>query len=800
MRDLIHDLRHASRALRRSPGFTGVAVLTLALGIGANTAIFSVVDGVLLDPLPYPEPDRIVMVFETRSEPTPGNFSYANLEDVRERARSFGALAAWGAGSATLTGAGEAARVDGARVTPEFFRVFGVEPALGRTILAEETEAGADAVVVLSDGVWRDRFGADPDVLGRAVTLDGRAHTVIGVMPPGYGAPYDARLWRPFVASPDPVRRRAFHNLRAVGRLAPGVDAVAAQAEVDGLMGALAGAYPEANANAGARVRTLRDVIVEDARPALLMLLGAVGFLLLVACANVANLLLARATARRREIGVRVALGAGRGRLARELLAESVALAALGGAAGALLAVFATDALLALGADMIPRADRVGVDVRALGFAAALSLATGVAFGLLPALRASRTPPMAVLRSGRGESAAGESRRLRGALVVAELALTVVLVCGAGLLLRSFAELRQVDPGFDAERMVGFELALPEARYEAPERVVGFYDELTDRLEALPGVRSAATALTPPLAGGGWTTTLRIEGRPRPESELPSVAFNVVSAGYFATIGTPVLRGREFDAGDDADAPRVVLINRSAAERFWPGEDPVGRRINAGPNPEAPYATIVGVVADVREGPLESAAGPTLYFPQAREAFRSVAVVARTEADAAAVLPSVREAVAALDPELPVQGLGTVEQHLSSAVAEPRFNAAILASLAWLALVLACVGIYAVVAYAVGRRTREIGVRIAVGADRRDVMRLVLGDGMRLAGMGLAIGLAGALAVTRLLSGLLYDVSAADPLTFAAVAALVTLTALAATWLPARRATRVDPIRVLRQE
>ncbi len=800
MSQLIQDLRHAARTLRKNPGFAAVAVLTLALGIGANTAIFSLVDGVLLDPLPYPEPDRIVMVFETRPEPTPGNFSYANFEDLRQRARSFQALAAWGAGSATLTGAGEAARVDGARVTPAFFRVFGVEPALGRTILAEETEPAAEPVVVLSDGLWRDRFGGDPDVIGRTVTLDARTHTVIGVMPPGYRAPYEARLWRPFVASADPVRRRAFHNIRAVARLQAGVDATAAEAEVDGIMGALALAHPEANAGAGARIQALRDVVVDDARPALLLLLGAVGFLLLIACANVANLLLARGTSRRQEMGVRVALGAGRGRLVRQLLAESVMLAVLAGAVGALLAVWGTQALVALGDDMIPRADGVGVDGRVLGFAAVLSLGTGVLFGLLPALRASRTSVMHVLRAGRRESGAAGSRRLRGMLVVGELALAVMLVCGAGLLLRSFAELRQVDPGFTAERMIGFELSLPESGYGEPERVVGFYTELIDRLEALPGLRSAATALTPPLAGGGWTTTMRIEGRPTTESELPSVAFNVVSPGYFATIGTSVLRGREFAPRDDADAPGVVLINRSAARRFWSGEDPIGRRINAGPSPDAPYATIVGVVEDVREGPLEREAGPTLYFPHWSEAFRSVAVVARTEVDPAAVLPRVREAVAALDPDVPVQGLATIQEHLSSVVAEPRFNAAMLASLALLALGLACVGVYAVMAYAVGRRTREIGVRIAVGADRGDVIRLVLGEGLRLTLIGLAIGLAGALAVTRLLSGLLYQVSTVDPLTFVAVAAVVTLTSLAATWLPARHATRVDPVVALRAE
>ncbi|MFW6078570.1 MAG: ABC transporter permease [Gemmatimonadota bacterium] len=801
MDTLIQDLRYAIRTLSRRPGFTVVAVLTLALGIGANTALFSVVDGVLLEPLPYPESDRVAMIFMTRPESSAGNFSYANFEDTRERVRSLDAFAAWGAGAATLTGgAGDAARIDGARVTADFFRVFGVEPALGRTFVPEELTPGGEPVVVLSHGLWRDRYGGDPGIVGRTVMLDGAAHTVVGVMPPGYAAPYDARIWRPFIPTTDPVRRRAFHNIRAVGRLAADTDTEAADGELDGIMATLAEAHPDVNAGAGARVEPLRDVIVDDVRSALLVLLGAVGFLLLIACANVANLFLARATSRRREIGIRAAMGAGRGRLVRQFLVESTLLAAVAGAAGVLLAAWGVDTLLVLGGEMIPRVEQVAVDGRVLGVALALSLATGALFGLAPALRVSRERIVEVLRSGWGQSADAGSRRLRAGLVVAEMALAVVLVCGAGLLLRSFVQLQGIDPGFRTERLIGFELALPEARYEGSDRVVAFYDELADRLEALPGVSAAGYALTPPVGGGGWSTTMRIEGRPVPESEAPSVAFNVVSPGYFATLGTPVLRGREFDARDDADAPGVVLINRTAAERFWPGEDPVGRRINAGPNPDAPYATIAGVVDDVREGPLEREAGPTLYFPHAQEAFRSVAVIARTGTDPAAVLPSVRDAVAGLDPELPLLGLGTAEEQLSGAVAGPRFNMVILGTLAALALLLACIGIYGVLAYMVGRRTREIGVRIALGADRRDVVGLVVRDGLRLTALGLAIGLAGAVALGRLLSSLLFDVGPTDPATFAVVAGLVTITALAATWVPARRATRVDPIVALREE
>ncbi len=808
--DLRQDLRHTLRQLRKDPGFTAVALLTLALGIGANSAIFSVVNGVLLRPLPYPEPDRLVILWEdytARGGPEREWHSYPNFADWRAESRSFEEMAVWQGGQPILTGSGgEPERVPGAQVTHGFFPTLGVQPALGRAFLEEEDAPGGPPVVLLSHGLWERRFGGDPAVVGRTVVVNGVEQTVIGVLPRGfrYQPLGDVDLWQPLGLDAASSCGRACVHLRSVARLRPGVTPEAAEAELRTIAARLEAEYPQSNTGVSASVFPMRDEIVGDVRPAMLVLLGAVGFVLLIACANIASLVLARGERRRAEVAVRTALGAERGRLVRQLLTESLVLALIGGALAVGLAAAAVAAFPAFAPPDIPRLEEVGIDLAVLGFTLAVTVVAGLLFGLAPALIASRPDVASYLKEGgRSETGRAGSGRVRSGLVVGQVALSLVLLVGAGLLLRSFVELRRADLGFEPEGVLTANLFLPPSRYEAPEAVEAFYRELFDRLEGLPGVRRAAGISGLPLSGGGTDIDFYIEGRRLPSAgEEEAIWYRIATPDYFATVGLRLLSGRPFDEDDRVDGPSVLLVNRSAAERYWPGEDPVGARLTFG-DPSAEDATwreVVGVVDDVRHFGVAAGEQAAVYLPWTQIRSRGLNLVLRTSGEPERIAGAVRSELAAMDDALALTTLRPMTELVDASLAEARFFAALLALFAGVALVLAAVGIYGVLSYLVARRTHEVGIRMALGARREDVLRLMLGRGMLLAALGLGLGLLVAVWGTRVLSGLLFRVRPSDPLTFVAVAILLAAVAFVACWVPARRATRVDPLIALRAE
>ena len=764
--DLRQDLLYALRALRKNPGFTAVAVLTLALGIGANTAIFSVVNAVLLQPLPYTEPDALVSV-------SGGMSVRGEFLQIREQVDAFADVAAYNTSNElSLTGQGEPVRLQSASVSPNLFGVLGVGPALGRTFLPDEGAAHPD-VAVLSYGLWRQRFGGDPDVIGQLIHLGGIARTVVGVMPPGFRFPErNTEVWIPIqTEGVSPPELWGWGGYEPIGRLRPGVTPEQARAEVGTLTPRLRELIPWKMPDdywQNASLIPLKERIVGDVRPMLLVLLGAVGLVLLVACVNIANLLLARGATRRKELAVRTALGAGRTRLIRQLLTESTLLALLGGALGLLLAWGGVAALRAVLPANTPRLNEIGIDGWVLAFGFALALGTGVLFGALPALRASRTDPQRALRSG-GRSDAGGGGRLSGTLVAAEVALATVLVIGAGLLIQSFARLAQVDPGFPTEGLVSATVAPPEFRFGDEVARSGFYQELLQRLETVPGVRMAAASSNIPFGGRSFGSVFTIEGRPDPASEggdWPMARVrSVISEDYLQTLGVPLLRGRGFTSSDRAGAPQVVLIDRALARKYWPGEDPVGKRIRY-PGEEE-WRTVVGVVGEVKHDRLDETAEGTLYTPMLQGGSTTpTSIVLRTAGDPSAVAANLRAVVASVDPDTPVSDIRTVEQLVSQSVAQPRFTTLLLALFAGVALLLGAVGIYGVLAYAVSQRIPEIGVRMALGAKAEDVLRLVVRRGLVLALAGVLVGLVAAWGATRLMSSLLYGIGATDPLTF----------------------------------
>jgi putative ABC transport system permease protein len=766
MSRLLQDIRYGLRTLRRNSGFTVVAVLTLALGIGATTAIFSVVNGVLLRPLPFRDADRLAMVWldnvpqGIRQDIT----SYPTFADWREQNRVFEGMAGFSPQQANLTGEAEPERIARAAVTAGFFPLLGVEPARGRGFDVREEEQGSHRVAVLGHGLWQRRFGGDPEVLGRTIQMNGDEFTVVGVMPPGFDFPSASQLWVPLAPSEQLREARGAFWLYTLGRLRPGVTVEAAQREMDGIDARLGEEYP-ALSRFGVFVQPVRDYLVGDVRPALLVLLGAVAFLLLIASANVANLLLARSAAREREMAIRAAMGAGQRRLVGQLLTESLVLALAGGALGVVIATWGVQLLKWLSPADLPRMENVGVDATVLGFAFLVSLLTGVAFGLVPALQVSRTPLARPLREGsRGLSGGRRGQRTRKVLIVGELALALVLLIGAGLLLQSFSRLRSVDPGFRAENVLTLRLSLSGSDYRDPARVVGFWEQLLERVESLPGVASAAGAtdvLLPELAN---SSTVTIEGRPRsPDEETVEVPIDVVTPGLFRTLGTPLLHGRDFSGADDRDAAPVAIINEAMARRFWPDADPVGQRFRyGGENSQDPWRTVVGVVADARRTSLEQEARPSTFLPVRQNAASSLVVVVRTAGDPLALAGAVRREVRAIDPNVPIAQLSTLEGLLSERLAQRRFSALLLGIFSALALLLASVGVYGVIAYTVSQSTREIGIRMALGAHRRNVLRLVLGQVSVLVLLGIGIGLAGALALSRTLAGMLYGTSGAE--------------------------------------
>ncbi|HEX5734752.1 MAG TPA: ABC transporter permease [Blastocatellia bacterium] len=801
---LWQDLRYGTRMFLKQPGFTLIAVLTLALGIGANTAIFSVVNAVLLRPLPYAEPERLVWLWDTIPQLPTAPTSLPEFLDWKDQNQSFEHLAAFLSGNMFLDTGDGAQDTPVGLVTPETFALFRVSPILGRTFTDEETLPGRFRVAVLGQAMWQSRFGSDPNVLGRTIDLNGAPYTIIGVMPEGFSFPNRAELWRPLVIDPNNLDRGP-HYLRVVGRLKPGVTLEQAQAEMSALTARLAAQHPEKNAGHGAKLELLRDVVVGDIGPALFILLGAVGFVLLIACANVANLLLARVGARQKEIAVRTALGASRLRIVRQLLTESMMLSVGGGAAGFLIAVWGVNWLVSLGPDTIPRVHEIAVDPRVVGFTLLISAATSLLFGLAPALQASRPDLTDALKEG-GRSSAGLARnRLRSVLVISEVALSLVLLVGAGLMIRSFAKLNQVDPGFNPAEVLTMGVALLRSKYPEEERVASFYSQLLERAAATPGVVSAGAISELPFSGSNTNDSFTIEGRPPvAKQEEPITEYRVVTPRYFESMGIPLLAGRDFAETDTKQAPNVVVINEAFANRHFAGESPLGQRIRLQGQERDPLL-IVGVVGDVRQlgldqQPIPEAYVPFLQDPLSKTYQRSMTIVARTKSDPGSVAGSLRAELTSLDKSLPVFSLKPMTEYLRDSLARRRFNLILLTAFGGVALVLAAIGIYGVISYGVTQRTHEIGIRMALGAEKGDVLRLVIRQGMIMALGGVAIGLLASLALTRLMETLLFGVSVTDTLTFTVIALLLTSVALLACFVPARRATKVDPLVALRYE
>ena len=813
MSDITQDLRYGLRSLVRTPGFTGVAVLTLALGIGATTAIFSVVNAVVLRPLPYPDADRIVMVWmDNRRQGTPEDIhSWPNYVDYRDQNRVFAQLAAYVPSGYNITGgcvegACEPQRVAAAASTAPLFGVLGASPLLGRVYSAEEEQQGRDGVVVISHGLWTRQFGADPGIVGRTVRLNGRARTVIGVMPRAFAFPSpDTDVWVPLVLPPQFKEQRQVYGLYVVGRLKPGVAFERAQGDMTALARQLEEQYPE-NRDLGVNLVALPEQVVgKTLRTALWIMLGAVAAVLLIGCANVANLLLSRAATREREVGVRLALGASRGRLVRQLLTESVLLAALGGALGVLLAWGGLRLLIGLAPTDIPRLDQVRIDGAVLAATTLLVVTTGVAFGLVPALQASRPNLVEALREGGRGTAGQRGHRLRRLLAGAQVALVVVLLTAAGLLIRSFVQLQQVQLGFRPDHLLTMQVALPGAKYQSPQQRLAFFDALLERVREVPGAQGVAAISDIFLSQTPRSTLFTIEGRPpTTDQQNAEVPLDAVTPDYFRVMGIPLKAGRTFTAQDGPDAPPVVMVNENMARRFWPGEDAVGKRFKYGapdtPDSVSPWLTIVGVVGDMRRTGYDAPVRYETFLPLAQQPVPSMTFVVRTARDPLALAPQVRGEVRAIDPELPVYDIKSMDQLLSAMVAQRRFSMALLGTFAGLALLLGLVGVYGVTSYLVAQRTREVGLRLALGAQPGELVRMVVRQGMGVAAAGIGVGLLGALAVTRLMAGLLYGVSPTDAATLAAVTALLALATLLANYVPARRAARVNPIVALRSD
>jgi len=798
---VIQDLRYAIRTLLKSPGFTLVAVLTLALGIGANTAIFSVVDAVLLRPLPYPASDRLVAIWGSFGADRERVTAYTDVMDFRAQNTSFEAIGVERGESVNLTGRETPERLNGEFVTADVFGVLGAKAAQGRTFTAEETTPGSGReVAVLSYDAWKTRFGADPGILGRPLLLNARPHVVIGVMPPGFTSPFGPTdVWLPITSIPSPETfDRGVQNVWAIGRLRAGTTLARARNDLGTIARRLAAQYPTSNAGWGVTLIPLREQVAGDVGPALLILLAAVGLVLLIACANVANLQLARGAARRHEITVRASLGAGRARLVRQLLTESLLVSAAGGAAGLLLAAWATGALVRAVPGGVPSFEPVRMDGAVLLFTAGAAVFAALLFGLAPALAVSRADLGDALRVRAPEGRRGGAG-LRSGLVVAELALCMVLMASAGLLLRSVGRMRRVDPGFDPGNLLTFEFRLPRAKYRDAAAMAAFFERVVPQLRAVPGVAGAALVGATPFTGNWDDVAYTVADRPEPEAgRAPKALRDAVSDGYFGTMRIPLVAGRDFDARDRAGALPVVIVSRELARREWPGASALGKRIR--PVGDSAWSTVVGVVGDSRQRTLGEDLRPRLYVPVLQSPMAFSNVVARTTGDPLALAPSVRAALWSVDPDQPVWEVTSMDRLLARSMRQERFTTLLTGLFAALALLLAAVGVYGVMAYTVSQRTREVGIRLAVGATPGQVVGLVLGQGVRVTAAATVLGLAGGLAAARLIQGQLFGVGPDDPLTFVIVPAVLAGVALLACWLPARRAARVDPVVALRSE
>ena len=799
---LLGDLRYAWRQMARSPGFAVVAVLTLGLGIGANTAIFSVVNAVLLRPLPYPEPSNLVDVAERRPNGAPNVVSYPNFLDW-QKAGALESMALCRTLWLNIGGAERPERIVGALVSAEYFRVLGLAPAAGRYFLQGEDTPGRDRLAVISHGLWQRRFGADPAIVGRSLTVDGRGLTVIGVATPGFRFPEDAELWMP-VSLDDPglLEARGLHAYQVIGRLGAGRTLADATARLQAVASRLAAGYPESNRGWGVAVTPLHESLVEDLRPTLLLLQGAVAFVLLIASANVAGMMLARGAARQRELSIRAALGARRRQLVRQLLTETVLLTLVGGVLGVGLATWGVDALLALGPEVLRPTDASVLDGTVLAVTFGVAALTNLVFGLLPAVQTAKRGGEASLHESGRTTGGMDRQRTRRLLVAGEIALALLLLIGAGLMLRSFRHLLAVDPGFQTAKVVSARLALPRTGRDTAE-IIGFYRDLVDRARALPGVSAAAAVGFLPLSREGARYSFEVEGQPFPEpQQRPSSSFNVVTPGYFGTIDIPLLEGRDFGPQDGWNAPYVAVVNQTLARRFWPGESALGKRLTFDDNPDeaSDWLTVVGVVGDVRHRSLVEEILPQIYAPQAQVGQAEMALLVRTSLEPGLVAASIRGVVASLDPEVPVSDIHQLVQLRDASISTDRFRTLVIGAFGVLALALAVIGVYGVISYGVVQRTREIGIRVALGARRAEILRLVMGQGVRLVLLGLGSGLVAAWGLSRVLASQLYGVSAQDPLTYLAVAAFLGAVALVATWVPAHRATQVDPTRSLRAE
>jgi len=812
METLLQDLKYGIRMLVKNPGFTAIAVIALAPGIGPTTAIFSVVNAVLLKPLPFVEPSQLLMVYETNLQRgfNRGTMSYPNFADVRDQNQVFEKMSSYHSGDFILTGRGEPLRLQGAVVNADLFPLLGVKASLGRTFLPDEDKPGSVRVVVLSNRLWRNHFNSDPGVVGNSLVLDGKNFTVVGVMPEGFQFPVQnepVELWSTIAgeaSGEDPMTsHRGAHYMNAIARLKPGVTIEQARADLETIAGRLEQQYPDTNSHRGVFIESALESLVTDVRLALLVILGAVGCVLLIACANVANLLLARATSRHKEMAIRAALGASRLRVMRQLLTESIFLAILGGSIGLLLALWGTSLLVSIIGNDVPRSAEIGIDGRVLGFTLLVSLLTGVVFGLVPALHSSKTDLTESLKEGgRGSTEGSRRNTMRGALVIIEVAIAVVLLAGAGLLIQSLLRLQHVNPGFNPKNVLSFSLGLPEVKYST-QKQIDFFNEIISRIESLPGVQAASAVLPLPLGSDRIRITFETEGRSIPRSELPASEYRAVALNYFRTMGIPLLKGRDFDERDSRQSTQVIVVNEDFAQRFFPGDDAIGKHIKPGMSngeDKPAWREIVGIVGSVHHLSLSSEPTPEYYVPHTQMPFDSITIVARTEGDPRARISAVQREVRALDSELPVYNIKTLEEYVAASVAQPRFNTVLLAIFAGIALVLTAVGLFGVMSYTVRQRTHEIGIRMALGAAQTDVLKMVVRQGMTLAGIGMGIGLAGAYFLTQLITSMLFGIGATDPLTFVAISVVLAIVALGACFVPARRATRVDPMVALRYE
>ncbi|MDQ3906856.1 MAG: ABC transporter permease [Acidobacteriota bacterium] len=806
MRTLWQDLRYGVRVLLKSPAFTAVAIFVTALGIGANTAIFSVVNAVLLRPLPFDKPEQLVRVFGTR--PARSSFSrphsYLNFADMRAQNQTFEGMAAYTGSTSALSGEGAPEQISGVVASGDIFRVLGTRPFMGRLLAPEDEKPGGSPAVVISHGLWQRRFGGDPKIVGRVIKLDGQEREIVGVTPAGFRfefIPDATDFWTSIDPGESAYKQRGAIFLEAIGRLKPGVTIEQANADLSVIASRLEQQYQDSNSGVSIRLVPAQEQLVGDLRLTLLVLLGAVGFVLLIACANVANLLLARAAGRHREIAVRAALGAGRGRIVRQLLTESLLLASLGGLLGLLFAVWGVELISAFVPQNVPRFDETSLDLRVLGFTFAASIATGILFGIAPAIQSSKFDLNEALKEGGRTGTDGRGRaRVRSLLIVSEVALSLVLLVGAGLLVKSFIKLRSTDPGFNPERTLTASLSLSSVRYDTREKYTNFFTQLVERVRQLPGVESVGAVNPLPLSDNNYSFSFVVVGQPPPApGQSPSAAARFVTPDYFRAQGVPLREGRYFNDQDKPGGPSSLIVNEAFARRYLPGEDPIGKRLRLGINKFE--GEIVGVVGDIRGDNLAEPGAPEYYVPEPSAGFSDMTLVIRTStSDPASLTNPLREIVAEMDKDQPLYDVRTMDSLMARSVARQRFSTTLIGLFAALAMLLAAVGIFSVMSFLVAQRTHEIGVRMALGAQPRDILRMIVRHGMTLTLVGVGVGIVASLGLTRLMASMLYQVSATDPLVFGGIAALLSLVALLACYAPARRATKVDPMIALRYE